>query len=942
MKKRKNTPLSAWEKTRKWAHRASISLWLPILLLILFFTLTVAAFVYQKNTATQRDAGRTLADLRATASQLDGHLLEQRLALTAMAEKALAAPEDFSHFEAQAQQIISRYPELYAVHLLDDQGSILAGFSSPAMVNSLLYANGDRLEAGKAHTNTLAWLRDSSIPAYSPVILYGEALDTVSTRALNYGQSPAIQLLIPIQIQQPQPQPQPQPEKQQLGKNSTAANTERAPDTTDTADTSATSDTAPARTAADTASPAGGSRRYLLLAEYAIDGLYRYALSDDMAGRYATAFTDASGLAYTGSIVIPDPQQSSWSKLLSRLARDTIPTQRSPIAGLDGRLHLQVQNFHRNTGHTENLIWLAITALGILMTWIMAASWRHNRWRARTQRVLQRETAFRRAIEQSMLTGLRVIDMEKRITHVNAAFCEMTGYSQQELINTRPPYPYWPASMHERLSRQINRQLDNMPAGGYPIQLQRKNGELFDGFLYISPLIDGEGKQAGWVTSLTDITESNRIKSELSQAHERFAKVLNSMDSSVSVASVATGDLLFSNRIYQQWFGPDQYGMAHNQLISLMPQVSQEDYRASQYDDGGVHVENAEVYGEEWGKWLNLQTRPLRWTDGSAAIMLLATDVSVRKNAQEINASNMAKLQANSHLVTMGEMASSVAHELNQPLTAISNYGSGILKRMDSGSLSQEALTSALQKIGKQAERAGNIIRRIREFIKRSEPKRTETDVTSLLNDTRELVEMDMIHRRCQLSVHADSELPRLLIDPLLIQQVLVNLIKNAGEAIDRTTSNRKSGHRAAPRRISVRADSDTLQGRPAISFSVQDTGPGIAEEVRARLFDAFYSTKTEGMGIGLNLCRSIVEAHMGKIEAENLYNDSQEVTGCTFRFTLPLAGNTSDPVFMAEAASILPPPFEPNGDDSSSDSNTNDNNISDSNISSRADGSTA
>lgn len=872
MKNRKPPSRTLWQRTRKWAHKASISLWLPILLLMLFFALTVAAFVYQKNTAIQHDTERTAGDLHATAGQLDAHLLEQRLILSKMAETPLSTAAPQKHFETQAQQLISRYPELYAVHLLDGEGRILAGFSSPEMINSLLYTNGSQLQAGHVHHHTAMRLHNSTIPVYSPVILYGQTLDTVSTHAISHTQSPAIQLLIPVPSQ--------------------AAATDSRPE-----------------------------QPHLLLAEYAVDGLYRYALSGALAGRYATAFTDANGLAYTGSIVIPDPGQSIWSRLLSRLARNTTPTQRSPVAGLDGKLYLQVQNFHRDTGSVENMIWLAITALGILMTWIMASSWRHNRWRARTQRTLQRETAFRRAIEQSMLTGLRVIDMEKRITHVNAAFCEITGYSQQELTGTAPPYPYWPQNMHEHLSRQVSQQLDSMPAGRYPIQLQRKTGELFDALLYISPLIDGEGNQAGWVSSLTDITESNRIRNELSHAHERFAKVLNSMDSSISVVSAATGELVFSNRIYQQWFGPDQYGAAHNQLIALMPQVHQGDYRSSQYDDGGVHVENAEVYGEEWGRWLNLQTRPLRWTDGSAALMLLATDVTVRKNAQEINAINMAKLQANSHLVTMGEMASSVAHELNQPLTAISNYSSGILKRMANDSLSQSMLASALEKISKQAERAGNIIRRIREFIRRSEPKRTETDIASLLNDTREMVEVDMLHRRCQLSAHLEDNLPALLIDPLLIQQVLVNLIKNASEAIDRggtnsdTASDSAGGRTGTARRISVHVEHSTLQARPAIRFSVRDTGPGVTEAVKGRLFDAFYSTKNEGMGIGLNLCRSIVEAHMGKIEAENLYNDSRNVIGCVFHFTLPLAGNTSDSLYMAEAVSTPPLPFQDSAD---------------------------
>lgn len=879
-----------WKRLQKWTYRASISLWLPLLLLILFFALTVVAFVYQKQTAAQNEAERTQADLQGASNQLDARLLEQRLALTALSALPVNTPAQQNTFDSEAQKIITRYPELYAIHILDMQANKIAGFASPKMVNGLLYAHGDSLESGFMHADTYKKIRQSAVAAYSPVILYGLSFDTVSPRAFAYDQSASVQLLIPIE-------------------KSKETNRENTPNKASAGDNS--------------------NVQYVLLAEYAVDGLYKYALHNELMGRYATALTDAKGLAYTGSIIVQNPEQNWWQQLVYAATKPSIPTQRLSIAGLDNQLSLQVQHFNQDQSGIENLIWLAITALGILMAWIMASSWRHNRWRARTQRQLQNETVFRRAIEKSMLTGLRVIDMEKRITHVNAAFCQMTGYSEEELVGTTPPYPYWPQTDHKKLKKQIDQHFDDIPIGGYPIQLQRKTGEVFDGFMYISPLIDddetgdatGNVAQRGWVTSITDVTESNRIKGELSQAHERFAKVLNSMDSSVSVASVETGDLLFSNRIYQQWFGPDQYGMAHNQLINLMPQLTEENYRASQYDDGGVHVETAEVFGTEWGRWLNLQTRPLRWTDGSAAIMLLATDVTIRKNAQEINAINMAKLQANTHLVTMGEMASSVAHELNQPLTAISNYSSGILKRLETGVLNDGMLESALQKIGKQAERAGLIIRRIREFIKRSEPKRTAIEVQALLNDTKEMVEVDMLRRRCKLTVQADSGLPTLLIDPLLIQQVLVNLTKNAAEAIDNasqnlngttneTTDKATDNKRPAKRKITMRAYSSSLQSRPAIAFSVQDTGPGLDPAIQNKLFDAFYSTKSEGMGIGLNLCRSIVEAHMGKIEAENIYNENQETVGCVFRFTLPLAGNTTD-AHVAEAMSIPPQPFD-------------------------------
>jgi signal transduction histidine kinase len=121
-----------------------------------------------------------------------------------------------------------------------------------------------------------------------------------------------------------------------------------------------------------------------------------------------------------------------------------------------------------------------------------------------------------------------------------------------------------------------------------------------------------------------------------------------------------------------------------------------------------------------------------------------------------------------------------------------------------------------------------------------------------------------------------------LMVDPILIEQVLVNLLKNAAESID-------SAHRpTAQRNVKLRVEPKIVDDKPVIEFEVTDTGPGLAPEVLARLYEAFYSTKADGMGIGLSLCRSIVESHMGRMKAENLYNGA-EITGCCFSFWIPV-----------------------------------------------------
>ena len=232
----------------------------------------------------------------------------------------------------------------------------------------------------------------------------------------------------------------------------------------------------------------------------------------------------------------------------------------------------------------------------------------------------------------------------------------------------------------------------------------------------------------------------------------------------------------------------------------------------------------------------------------------------------------------------MGEMASSVAHELNQPLTAIHNYCSGMRDRIASGSMQQQDLLQALEKTARQAQRAGQIIQRIRAFVKRSAPNYVRTPVREMVEDAVELAEIEMRRRQVRLMHTIADDVREVMADRILIEQVLVNLLKNAAEAID-------NAHMPVERReVQLDVGNARVDGKDVVQFVLCDRGNGLSEEVLSHLFEAFFTTKAEGMGIGLNLCRSIVESHQGRLHAENLYNpeNPQEVTGCCFRFWLP------------------------------------------------------
>jgi C4-dicarboxylate-specific signal transduction histidine kinase len=287
--------------------------------------------------------------------------------------------------------------------------------------------------------------------------------------------------------------------------------------------------------------------------------------------------------------------------------------------------------------------------------------------------------------------------------------------------------------------------------------------------------------------------------------------------------------------------------------------------------------------------------------------MMIATDITPRRHAEEQAALQAERAQSASRLITMGEMASSVAHELNQPLTAISNYCKGMVSRIERGNIDTGDLVGALEKTARQAQRAGQIIHRIRSFVKRSEPNRSPSEVSTLVNNAMELADIELRRHHVRLSHYIAPGLPKLMVDPILIEQVLINLLKNSAESIE------QARRPNARRRVELRVTRQDTTGQDVfVEFAVLDSGRGLSPENSKRLFEAFYSTKPEGMGIGLKLCRSIIESHEGRLEAENLYN-GEEVTGCRFTFWLPAVTESAgiqEPSQTSETVKAERPPI--------------------------------
>ena len=626
-----------------------------------------------------------------------------------------------------------------------------------------------------------------------------------------------------------------------------------------------------------------------LVAEYSVERLLRYYVPAEISRRHAISFLDANGTTLASTVMPFADKAAKRPSIVFEL----------PAAPLDNGLFIRGQGHRTSIGLISNTLFWMVMALSVLTVWMLLGTWRHMRRRLQMQAALVSEMNFRRAMENSMLTGMRAMDMEGRISYVNPAFCAMTGFSEVDLIGQHPPFPHWPRDRLEENARLLMQELHGQsPAGGIEVKVMKKDGSIFDARMYVSPLIDPKGQQTGWMTSMTNITEAKRIRDQLTASHERFTTVLEGLDTAVSVVSVRQGELLFANRSYRLWFGAHAAGhaeLAGGETSTLLHADGDGDDAVDSL--GGLPTQALtaagsdlrEVLVDKLGKWFEVRARYLQWTDGRLAQMLIATDISERRNAEAQAAQQAEKAQVTSRLVTMGEMASSVAHELNQPLTAIANYCNGMISRVENNAIEKADLIAALRKTSRQAERAGQTIHRIRAFVKRSEPHRRKASADEIVVDAVELAGIELRRRNVAIHTHVAQRMPALMVDRILVEQVLLNLLKNAAEAIDNAKlpgPRRSIELRVVPRHSEVDGQ--------VIEFTVTDQGPGLGEEVIGRMYEPFFSTKADGLGIGLSLCRSIIESHRGRIKAVNLYNQDVAV-GCCFTFTLPVEPLTID-----------------------------------------------
>jgi PAS domain S-box-containing protein len=819
----------------------------PLVSVLLFLAAITSAFWYLRNEEAEREAESVKRDVEITQQQLGLRLIQNQEAMIRMARELVARDIDVDEFGGQAQAFMRERPEVLHLTWIDERRKPVASYAAALYPDEAARgpASAASAKPGRRSLRTDAVTGNA---VHAPLLALPTRKPTHSLPVLNSNSEPELAFI--------------------------AARDSR--------------NTAYSRAFAD---PAGAPVFQLyvplierssfsgaIVAEYSVDALIRHFVPADVAQRHMISVLDERGRELAATITAMPGQATRRAPIFSD----------APLTPSLNGLLLRGQGWRTSIGLISNTLFWMVVALSVLTVWMLLGTWRHMRRRAQIQGALVQETNFRRAMENSMPTGMRAMDLEGRITYVNAAFCQMTGFASTELVGRLPPYPYWPPDRVDENARLLQQELQGRsPSGGIEVRLIRKDRSLFDARLYVSPLIDPKGQQTGWMTSMTNITEAKRIRDQLSASHERFTTVLEGLDASVSVLTVQQGELLFVNRSYRLWFGADAKGHQKMAGISTGGAEAEDDVDSFSGLPTQALTETGtsprEVYVESLQKWFDVRSRYLQWTDGRLAQMLIATDITARLRAEEQSAAQAEKAQVTSRLVTMGEMASSVAHELNQPLTAITNYCNGMVSRVQADSIGKEDLVAALQKTARQADRAGQIIRRIRAFVKRSEPQRQPAQAQQIVEEAVELASIELRRRNVAIHTYVAQRLPVLMVDPILIEQVVLNLLKNAAEAIDTAQlppSRRHIELRVVPRH--------TPEERGVIEFSVTDMGPGLKEEVIGRLYEAFFSTKPEGLGIGLSLCRTIIESHRGRMLAQNLYN-ADAVSGCRFSFTLPI-----------------------------------------------------
>ena len=497
----------------------------------------------------------------------------------------------------------------------------------------------------------------------------------------------------------------------------------------------------------------------------------------------------------------------------------------------------------------------------------------------------QSEELFRRLVRVASF-GVQRNDLDGKITFANQALGQIYGASPEEMIGKY----VWDFAVDDQarraMQRYLRRRVTSSPSEptGFDTKNRTCDGRIIDVFINWTFDLDPEGNVVGFIVVVADITK----RKEFERTLEFQADVLNRVSDAVLVSDSA-GVVTYANEAAEQLFRDRQLEFKGRKLSQLHDALrvsgpTSEDIRTGFDETGTWQGENEfQINHEARSFETNLKRFQASGSD-DRFIVSVVRDISQRKQAEQERRQQRDALAHMTRLSTMGELVAGIAHEVKQPLHAISNYANaasislaGVDPNHPLRSDQIDVLKECNAGIREASTRANEIIQGLRAFAQKSEKRREKININQVINHSIELVAFEARQSRTTVQTVFAEGLPDVMADRIQIEQVVVNLLHNAYEALRKCDQ---------PRHVIVR----TLRSSRDVEIQVEDNGPGIPSDQYGRLFEAFYTTKNDGMGMGLAISRTIVEDHDGRLWAAN-----NSDAGVTFNFSLPVVGDGAD-----------------------------------------------
>lgn len=472
-----------------------------------------------------------------------------------------------------------------------------------------------------------------------------------------------------------------------------------------------------------------------------------------------------------------------------------------------------------------------------------------------------------------------MLDEEGKVSIWNKGAERIFGWAEEEAVGSSHAIFYTAA---EREQGVPHRHLERARSEGSVSEerwLVRKDGTDFLAAVTVTPLVGRSDSLNGYSKVVRDITERHASETAILRRERHLKSILDTVPDAMIVID-ERGLITSFSATAEEMFGYREEELLGINVSLLMPSPDRE--RHDSYLERYIETGERRIIGigrVVTGLRKDGRTFPMKLAVGEAVtedqrvFTGFVTDLSEQHHTEGRLQELQAELIHVSRLTAMGTMASTLAHELNQPLTAIANYAEAAGPIVGSPDPEmREMLQDIFKEMAAQSVRAGGIVRRLREFIARGEVEKRIEDLPILVREAADLALIGSRERGVSAHVELDPAANPVLADRVQIQQVIINLVRNAIEAMEQSKV----------KKVTVRT---SLEDTETVRVTVADSGPGIEPEMAKTLFESFRSTKSSGMGLGLSICRTIVEAHGGRIRA-----GASEEGGAEFSFTLPKA----------------------------------------------------